>query len=86
MPYVDFSDLEAGQSEIRNKVLAPVFKRLGIIEQWGNGLGLIPKDLQDYPEIELSWKEPGIAFRVTFTNTIFTPKPELQPELQHELQ
>ena len=32
MPSVDFSLLEAGQSEIRNKVLAPVFKRLGIIE------------------------------------------------------
>ena len=68
MPTVDFSDMESGQSDIRNKILAPVFKRLGIIEQWGNGLRLIARELQDYPEIEFSWKEPGIVFRVTFTN------------------
>ena len=58
--------MESGQSDIRNKVLAPVFKRLGIIEQWGNGLRLISDELQKYPEIGLQWKEPGIAFRVTF--------------------
>lgn len=68
MPTIDFSDMESGQSDIRNKILAPVFKHLGIIEQWGNGLRLIARELQNYPEIGLSWKEPGIAFRVTFTN------------------
>lgn len=51
MPSVDFSDMDSGQSDIRNKVLAPVFKRLGIIEQWGNGLKLIKEELQAYPEI-----------------------------------
>jgi len=66
LPTVDFNDMEAGQSDIRNKILAPVFKRLGIIEQWGNGLRLIAHELQNYPEIALEWKEPGIAFRVTF--------------------
>ena len=73
MPSVDFSDMDSGQSDIRNKVLAPVFKRLGIIEQWGNGLKLIKEELQAYPEIELSWKEPGIAFRVTFFKKNYTP-------------
>lgn len=58
--------MESGQSDIRNKVLAPVFKRLGIIEQWGNGLKLIFNELQKYPEIGLQWKEPGMALRVTF--------------------
>jgi ATP-dependent DNA helicase RecG len=38
--------MEAGQSDIRNKILAPVFKKLGIIEQWGNGLQLISKELK----------------------------------------
>ena len=66
LPTVDFDDMESGQSDIRNKVLAPVFKRLGIIEQWGNGLRLIADELQKYPEIGLEWKEPGMAFRVTF--------------------
>jgi len=80
MPSVDFSEMEAGQSEIRNRTLAPVFKRLGIIEQWGNGLKLIAEELQNYPEIKFEWKEPGIAFRVTFTKTIFKQQQELQQE------
>ena len=65
---MDFNEMDSGQSDIQNKILAPVFKRLGIIEQWGNGLRLIAREMQSYPEIELSWKEPGIAFCVTFTN------------------
>ena len=82
---VDFSDMESGQSDIRNKILAPVFKRLGIIEQWGNGLKLIKEELKSYPEIELSWKEPGIAFRVTFTNKNYEQQQELQQEFKNEL-
>ncbi len=81
MPSVDFSDMESGQSEIRNKILVPVFKRLGIIEQWGNGLKLIATELQSYPEIELSWKEPGIAFRITFTNKNYKQQQEFEKEL-----
>jgi len=66
MPTIDFNDMEAGQSDIRNKTLAPVFKRLGIIEQWGNGLRLIAEELKKYPEIKMEWSEPGFAFRVSF--------------------
>ncbi len=69
MPTVDFDDMEAGQSDIRNKVLAPVFKKLGIIEQWGNGLQLIAEELKKYPEIQMQWSEPGVAFRVVFFKT-----------------
>ena len=65
-PTVDYSDMQSGQSSIRNKVLAPIFKRLGIIEQWGNGLKLIADELKKYPEIGFEWKEPGMAFRVIF--------------------
>jgi predicted HTH transcriptional regulator len=85
MPSVDFSDMESGQSDIRNKTLAPVFKRLGIIEQWGNGLKLIKEELQKYPEIQLSWKEPGIAFRVTFVRKNYQQPDESQPEFREEL-
>jgi predicted HTH transcriptional regulator len=56
MPSVDFMEMDSGQSDIRNKVLAPVFKRIGIIEQWGNGLKLIAAELIKYPEVELDWK------------------------------
>lgn len=68
MPSVDYNLMDSGQSDIRNKILAPVFKKLGIIEQWGNGLRLIADELKQYPEIELDWKEPGLSFRVTFVN------------------
>ncbi|WP_201327053.1 RNA-binding domain-containing protein [Thermotomaculum hydrothermale] len=65
MPTIDFNDMESGQSDIRNKVLASVFKKLGIIEQWGNGLRLIAEELKNYPEIKFEWSEPEISFGVT---------------------
>ncbi|MCD4766873.1 MAG: putative DNA binding domain-containing protein [Methanosarcinales archaeon] len=74
MPSVDFDLMEAGQSEIRNKLIAATFKKLGIIEQWGNGLKIIFDDLKNYPEIVLNWSEPGIAFRVTFSKKRYTPE------------
>ncbi|AFU69555.1 ATP binding protein with AAA and HATPase domains [Psychroflexus torquis ATCC 700755] len=86
LPTVDFNDMDAGQSDVRNKVLAPVFKRLGIIEQWGNGLQLIADDLNAYPEIELAWKEAGIAFRVSFIKKNYQAQLESQLELRHELE
>ena len=84
MPTIDFSDMESGQSDIRNKILAPVFKKLRIIEQWGNGLKLIAEELQNYPEIGFEWKEPGMTFRVTFTNKNYRQQQESQQELQQE--
>ncbi|MFV9631799.1 MAG: ATP-binding protein [Methanosarcinales archaeon] len=72
MPSVDFSLMEDGQSEIRNKLIAATFKKLGIIEEWGNGLKIIFDDLKKYPEIELNWSEPGIAFRVSFSKKSYT--------------
>lgn len=80
MPSIDYSLMDSGQSDIRNKVLAPVFKKLGIIEQWGNGLRLIADELKTYPEIKLSWKEPGIAFRITFSNNSYRQQKEMQQE------
>jgi len=80
MSSVDFNDIVSGQSDIRNKILSPVFKKLGILEQWGNGLKLIAEELQNYPEIGHDWKEPVITFCVTFTNKNFKQQPELQPE------
>ena len=65
-PSIDYNDMLSGQSSVRNKILAPVFKRLGIIGQWGNGLRLIAGEMEKYPEIGLEWKEPGIGFRVIF--------------------
>ena len=54
-PSVDFNNMEARQSEIRNRVIAPFFKYLGLIDQWGNGLKLIADELREYRDIELKW-------------------------------
>ena len=65
-PSIDYSAMESRQSDARNKIIAPVFKRMGIIDQWGNGLKLIADELKDYPNIELRWKEVGLSFQVQF--------------------
>lgn len=70
-PSIDYSDMESRQSDARNKVIAPVFKRLGIIDQWGNGLKLVATEVKKYPNIELRWKETGLSFQVQFAKKGF---------------
>ena len=67
-PSIDYAAMESRQSDARNKVIAPIFKRLGIIDQWGNGLKLIADELKEYPNIKLRWKEIGLSFQVQFVN------------------
>ena len=52
---------------------------LGVKDEPGEIVGLNPDkiifdDLKNYPEIELKWSEPGIAFRVTFRKKNYTPE------------
>ncbi|MCM0236650.1 putative DNA binding domain-containing protein [Bacteroides fragilis] len=72
-PSIDYAAMESRQSDARNKVIAPIFKRLGIIDQWGNGLKLIADELKEYPTIELRWKEVGLSFQVQFVKCDFIP-------------
>jgi ATP-dependent DNA helicase RecG len=83
LPSIDYNELEARQSDIKNKIIAPVFKKMGIIDQWGNGLQLIADELKLYPEIELKWFERGIQFQIQFINKAFknVEKNELSPEM-----
>jgi predicted HTH transcriptional regulator len=67
-PSIDFQEMDARQSDIRNKAIAPVFKRLGLIDQWGNGLKIISEELKSYPDIELRWFEKGLQFQVQFVH------------------
>ena len=55
-----------GQSEIRNVVLTPMFKRLGLIEQWGTGFKKNEDTPAEYPDIELRINEPGMGSQVQF--------------------
>ena len=68
-PSIDFNDLEARQSDIRNKIIAPIFKKIGVIDQWGNGLKIIADELKKYPEISFKWFEKGLQFQIQFIKT-----------------
>ncbi len=83
-PSIDYAAMESRQSDARNKVIAPVFKRMGIIDQWGNGLKLIADELKEYPQIEFRWKETGLSFQVQFVKLNYVTKQE-QQELGQEL-
>lgn len=64
-------ELGTGRSEIRNRVLAPIFKELKLIEAWGSGIRKMHDELTGYPEIELALKEPGNTFQVQFRKRDF---------------
>ena len=83
-PSIDYSDMESRQSDARNKVIAPIFKRLGIIDQWGNGLKLIADELKDYPRVELRWKEAGLSFQVQFVKLDYVEEVESRADLGAE--
>ena len=78
--------MESRQSDARNKVIAPVFKRLGIIDQWGNGLKLIADEMKEYPNIELRWREVGLSFQVQFVRLDYMLNAERIKDVQQELQ
>ena len=84
-PSIDYAAMESRQSDARNKVIAPVFKRMGIIDQWGNGLKLIADELKEYPQIEFRWKETGLSFQVQFVKLDYAAQQELGQELGQEL-
>jgi len=79
-PSIDYAAMESCQSDARNKIIAPAFKRMGIIDQWGNGLKLIADELKEYPQIEFRWKETGLSFQVQFVKLDYVEEQELQQE------
>lgn len=53
---ITIEDIFNGRSESRNRVLANIFKELGLIEQWGSGINRIMNSCKEYglptPKIE----------------------------------
>ena len=67
LPYgVTLDDLKSGVSHIRNRVIARVFRELGLVEEWGSGYRRIANYCKEngYPIPE--WQEFGSAVRVIF--------------------
>jgi len=77
---LSFEDLGTGRSEIRNRVLAPIFKDMKLIEAWGSGIQKMHDELADYPEIALILQEAGHTFQVQFIKKEMA-KAASQPEL-----
>jgi predicted HTH transcriptional regulator len=65
----DILDIYNNPSEIRNKILAPIFKELNLIEQWGNGFKKIQREMSDYPEMELVVNDLSDHVQVQFIKT-----------------
>ncbi len=79
-PSIDITDLTSGQSEIRNKTLAPIFKELRLIEQWGTGFQKLTDELKNYPEIRLQINQPGLSFQVQLIKKDYKPDYNPEPE------
>lgn len=58
--------LGSGRSEIRNRILAPIFKKLKLIESWGTGIQRMKDEVSRYPDIDLEFRETGYSFQVRF--------------------
>jgi predicted HTH transcriptional regulator len=74
--------LGTGRSEIRNPVLAPIFKGLGLIEYWGTGIQRIQREVAEHGAVRLVLLEVGNAFQAQFVKTEVTTEvtPEGSPE------
>ena len=59
-------DIKNGRSEARNRVVANVFKELGLIEQWGSGINRVKSIC-----IEQGLKEPKIEEQNDFVDVEF---------------
>ncbi len=72
-----------GVSRLRNRVIGRVFRELGLIEQWGSGLGRMRAACRDAGLAEPRFEELGANFRVTlFGERVKVPeRPEWQSAL-----
>ncbi len=65
-------EFKAGVSKIRNRVIARVFRELGLIEEWGSGYKRVMEACRTDSYPEPVWREFSVALRV-----LFYPHPEV---------
>ncbi|WP_394371825.1 ATP-binding protein [Salegentibacter tibetensis] len=79
---ITMEDIFNGRSESRNRVLANIFKELGLIEQWGSGINRIINSCKEYglptPKIEEQNDFMDIEI-IRSQDDLQTIKPEVQP-------
>jgi ATP-dependent DNA helicase RecG len=74
MPSVSPESLKNTPSEVRNRVIAPIFKDCKLIEQWGSGFHKIYAELAEYPDILFKINEPSLSFQVQFIKKDYLPE------------
>lgn len=65
VPGLTIPDLLGGVSKVRNRVIARVFRELGLIEQWGSGIGRMHEACLAAGMAPPLLEEVGTRFRVT---------------------
>ncbi len=65
-------DLQQGVSKLRNRVLGRVFHSLGLIEQWGSGIGRMTDACREAGLADPVLEEIGTHFRVTVSTVPYT--------------
>lgn len=65
VPGLTLDDLMSGVSRLRNRVIGRVFRELGLIEQWGSGIGRMIDATRAAGLPDPQFEEVGGRFRVT---------------------
>lgn len=65
LPGMTIEDVKQGISKIRNRVIARIFREIGLIEQWGSGFRRILCDAEELGLPEPVMVEVGMRVRVT---------------------
>lgn len=76
---ITLEDISNGRSELRNKVLANLFKELGYIESWGSGISRI-REICKKRKITFTIKETGDFVQVVFGRTKATASKDKSPQ------
>ena len=63
---ITLEDFKAGVSKVRNRVIARIFRELGLMEEWGSGYKRVLNACGAGGYREPEWAELGAAVRVTF--------------------
>ncbi len=76
----------SGASKVRNRVIGRVFKELGLIEQWGSGIGRMIAECIEAGIQPPRFEEIGNSFRVTLFNKRVGAPAKGEPEWQAQLE
>ncbi len=74
LPGLTVEDVLSGVSRLRNRVIGRVFRELGLVEQWGSGVGRMVEACREAGVPDPKLEEIGGRFRVTiYSRQILAP-------------